>query len=142
LVGLKGDHEGKYSSVIYALSAAKAKYERMRRIWDVWSKDGTWNGEPISFAILTCKRVGEFHPLSLRWTADNRGLAFVHAGMLIEVDGERGVIVASNDSGNFDVIFTEGKHKGLTLNCHPKWQTRYFDADGKVLADFTGKAVA
>ncbi len=139
-VGIKGDHEGKYSAVIYALSPGKAKYEYMRRIWEVWGKDGTWNGEPISFAILTCRRVGEFEPLSLRWTADNRGLSFVHAGTLIEVDGERGVIVSGNDSGNFDVLFTAGKHKGLTLNCHPKWQTRYFDEDGNVSADFTVKS--
>lgn len=139
-VGLKDDHEGKYASVVYALSAGKAKYERLLSIWDAWGKDGTWNGNSISFAILTCRAVGEFQPLSLHRTATYRGLEFVRAGMAVEVGGSRGVVVGSNSSANFDVTFTEGKHKGETLSCHPRWQTRYFDDAGRVVADFTGES--
>ena len=139
-VGLKGDRERRYSTVVYAISAGKAKYDRLLDLWDAWGSDGTWNAEPISFATLTCRRVGEFQPLSLRRTAVYRGVPFVRAGMTIEVGGDRGVIVGSNDSGNFDVLYTGGKHNGMTLNCHPTWMTRYFDKDGTLLADFTGKA--
>lgn len=135
-VGLVGDCEHKYDKVIYATSAGKAKYERLLDLWEEWGRDGSWNGRPISFAVLTCRQLGDVQPLSLHRTAVYRGLPFVRAGAPIEVGGDRGVIVGSNSSANFDVLFTEGKHKGTVLNCHPRWQTRYFDAEGNVVADF------
>lgn len=57
--------------------------------------------------------------------------------MQIEVDGDVGTIVGMNSSANLDVVFANhakyGKHKH---NCHPTWETRYFDASGKVVADY------
>ena len=73
----------------------------------------------------------------------HRGIDFAKIGMQVEVDGDIGTIVGMNDSANLDVTFANqqryGKHKH---NCHPTWETRYFDADGSVLADYrVSKAV-
>lgn len=74
----------------------------------------------------------------------HRGIDFAKIGMQVEVDGDIGTIVGMNDSANLDVTFANqqryGKHKH---NCHPTWETRYFDADGSVLADYrVSKTVA
>jgi len=42
-------------------------------------------------------------------------------------------LVGSNGSDNFDVIFEDGRRKGLA-NCHPNWRIKYFDSDGKLIA--------
>ena len=66
-----------------------------------------------------------------------RGIDFARIGMQIEVDGDIGTIVGMNSSANLDVKFANqvkyGKH---AHNCHPTWEIRYFDADGKVIADY------
>ena len=69
-------------------------------------------------------------------TAKRRGVPFARAGMRVKVGDDFGHIVDNNDSSNFDVLFETGRHKGLTLNCHPNWMMTYFDADGAVLAEF------
>lgn len=66
-----------------------------------------------------------------------RGIDFARIGMQVEVDGDIGTIVGMNSCANLDVVFAnqqkygKGKH-----NCHPTWETRYFDGDGKVIADY------
>lgn len=66
-----------------------------------------------------------------------RGIDFARIGMQVEVAGHMGTIVGMNSGANLDVVFVNqlkfGKGKS---NCHPTWQTRYFDADGKVIADY------
>lgn len=66
-----------------------------------------------------------------------RGIDFARIGMQVEVAGDIGTIVGMNSSANLDVKFANqvkyGKHDH---NCHPTWETRYFDADGKVIADY------
>lgn len=69
----------------------------------------------------------------LAYTAERRGLPFVTMGMAVECDGHKGTIAGSNDSGNFDVRFSEGPYKGRTGNCHPNWKMKYFDAEGALL---------
>lgn len=127
-VGVKGQEWTR--TVVYALSAGKAKYDYLLDVRESWPD--------VTFKHITCRAGGPFEPLRLRRTAADRGLPFVHARMQVEVEGHSGVVVDSNDSANFDVLFVEGPHAGLTLNCHPTWQTKYFGDDGAVLADFTG----
>lgn len=65
-----------------------------------------------------------------------RGIEFARLGMAVEVNGEMGIIEGMNQSGNLDVRFTsENKHSGLH-NCHPTWQTKYFDQEGNLIAHF------
>ncbi|HWT40981.1 MAG TPA: hypothetical protein VN081_07010 [Dongiaceae bacterium] len=67
-----------------------------------------------------------------------RGMEWVRIGMQVEVNGDLGTIIGMNGSANLDVVFVNqlkmGKRKH---NCHPTWKTRYFDADGNVIKDYT-----
>jgi len=66
-----------------------------------------------------------------------RGVPFVRAGMAVEVDGQRGVIVGVNSSANWDVLFdAESKWGNEVLNCHPNWEIAYLDEHGQVIKDF------
>lgn len=66
-----------------------------------------------------------------------RGIDFARIGMMVEVYGDIGTIVGMNGSANLDVVFANqqkyGKHKH---NCHPTCSVRYFDGEGKVIAEF------
>lgn len=66
-----------------------------------------------------------------------RGIDFARIGMQVEVDGNMGTIVGMNRSANLDVRFVnELKYGKGVQNCHPTWETRYFDAAGNVIADY------
>lgn len=72
-----------------------------------------------------------------------RGMDWVRLGMMVESYGDLGTIVGMNGSANLDVVFVNqlkmGKRKH---NCHPWCETRYFDAQGRVIRDYTEKAKA
>ncbi len=72
-----------------------------------------------------------------------RGIDFARIGMMVEVYGDVGTIVGMNGSANLDVVFSNqlkyGKHHE---NCHPTCEVKYFDAGGKVIADYTSNASA
>lgn len=66
-----------------------------------------------------------------------RGMDWVRIGMQIEIAGDLGTIVGMNSSANLDVRFTnELKYGKGTSNCHPWWETRYFDKNGVVIKDY------
>ena len=66
-----------------------------------------------------------------------RNIEFAFIGQMVEVSGHVGTIVGANSSANLDVVFAnhakwgKGKH-----NCHPFYETRYFDKHGNVVADY------
>lgn len=62
-----------------------------------------------------------------------RGLHFATQGMTVDVDGVRGTIFGGNDSSNFDVLFLGDDR---VHNCHPTWETTYYDSDGNIIHDF------
>lgn len=70
-----------------------------------------------------------------------RGIDFARIGMMVEVYGDLGTIVGMNGSANLDVVFANqlkyGKHKH---NCHPTCEVKYFDNNGKVIADYTASS--
>lgn len=66
-----------------------------------------------------------------------RGIEFARLGMMVEVNGEMGTIQGTNGSANLDVLYTNQLKHGEDLhNCHPTWNVKYFDQDGKVIAHF------
>jgi hypothetical protein len=66
-----------------------------------------------------------------------RGMDWVRIGMQIEVAGDMGTIVGMNSSANLDVVFTNRLKYGKgSSNCHPWWETRYFDKDGNVIKNY------
>lgn len=73
-----------------------------------------------------------------RHTAEYRDVPFARIGMRVQFtdDDSEGIIVDSNSSANFNVLFMKGKHMGLTLNCHPNYKIRYLDENGAVIKEF------
>ena len=98
------------------------------------------------------KRINKINKLNMsklnkadQFAADilrTRGLDFPRIGMMIEVNGQRGTIQGMNRSANLDVVFVNqlkmGDHEH---NCHPTWETCYFDVDGNIIRDFRTKEV-
>lgn len=96
--------------------------------------------EPFPDLPFTAIRIVSVGPPAtsddFRRTAEYRGVPFARIGMRVEVGGDAGVITGNNASANFNVLFHEGKHTGIELNCHPNWMIKYFDPNGTVLAEF------
>lgn len=66
-----------------------------------------------------------------------RGIDFARIGMQIEVSGDMGTIKGLNSSANLDVVFAnQAKYGKHAHNCHPTWETRYFNERGEVIADY------
>lgn len=118
-------------------TAGKAKYDAFRDLLDCW--DMTF-GEFLN-RIVSCKKLYSFRPSDLfgdlgqfermkHW----RSLDFAYQGMRIEVAGKMGTIVGSNSSLNLGVVF-DGKC--WADNCHPWWQTKYFNKNGNIVKDYT-----
>lgn len=68
--------------------------------------------------------------------AKYRNIDFAYCGMVVDVAGEKGLIVGYNSSANLDVLFTTGKNKGKVLNCHPNWKMTYYDSKGEIIKSF------
>lgn len=64
---------------------------------------------------------------------EQREIPFAYQGMSVDVAGKIGVIVGSNSSMNLDVLF-EGYSD--VSNCHPTWETTYYDDKMNVVKDF------
>jgi len=87
-----------------------------------------------SKCIGTMKIENHFgNPDTFERMINSRNIPFARLGMVIDVDGKKGWIVGSNSSMNLDVIF-----EGTTYssNCHPTWQTTYYNSDGTIVKNF------
>ncbi len=119
-----------------AKTAGKAKYAYYQFL-----QDGIWE---TTFAEimprLLVKKIGRAtiqsffgNPETFASVREQRNMPFVHQGMRLEVDGKMGTVVGANSSSNWSVVFDGTYHEEY---CHPWWKTRYFDADGNVIADY------
>lgn len=127
LVGI--DHWWSVNSTSYG--KAKSEFYRMLDM------DG------IEFTSIRCKCIGMPHTSEdFKRNAKYRNIEFAYCGMVIDVSGEKGVIVGHNSSANLDVLFTTGKNKGHVFNCHPNWQTTYYDSKGEIIKTFKASKVA
>ncbi len=118
-----------------ALTASKARYQLYRKHADCY--ESFWQ---FLFDIRSTKLIHKFTVSDLfgdrekfNHTKNYRNIEFAEIGMRIEVDGMMGTICGSNRSANLDVCF-DGQY--WTSNCHPWWMTKYFDKDGKVIAEY------
>ena len=118
--------DGKHWSSFNATSYGKAKAQFLCYL------DGEWE-----YTDIKCKVVGPVYTSDefIR-NAKYRNIEFAYCGMVVEVNGVKGVIVGHNSSANLDVLFIEGKHKGQTLNCHPNWKITYFHKNGSTIKQF------
>lgn len=119
-----------------AETPAKAKSQHYHYL-----QDGLWEDDYFTvIKDMRCRKIGcasIVHFFGDRERFDrikkSRGIEFAFQGMKIEVAGKKGVIVGGNDSMNLDVVF-DGHWR--TNNCHPWYETVYFDNAGNVLADY------
>ena len=57
--------------------------------------------------------------------------------MMVEINGEIGTVAGINRSANLDVVFANKlKHGNKAKNCHPFWKAKYFNEDGKCIAEY------
>jgi hypothetical protein len=121
-----------------AETRSKAKYACFRYFRD----DVEWDIDFVDFlkSIYTCRKIHSFHVSDLfgdreqfNRMAKMRGIDFAYQGMRIAVEGKMGSIVGSNSSLNLDVVFDGQYHES---NCHPWWETVYFDRKRNVVADY------
>lgn len=128
--------EEKYHQTILAETHGKAKYEYYRDLnecFDITFKDFVKH--------VRCKKVGIATAEALFTDAKDfqrmcksRGIADIaFQGMKVEVAGKMGTIVG-NYGMNLYVVF-DGQW--IRSNCHPWWETKYFDNDGNVIRDYT-----
>lgn len=135
------DGEEKYAETIIAETYGKAKYEYYRDLsecWDITFKDFVKH--------VRCKKVGLAsaealftNPREFQRMCESRGLAdFAYQGMRVEVAGKTGTLVG-NYGMNLYVVF-DGQW--IRSNCHPWWETKYFDKEGNVIKDYTKESQA
>ena len=62
-----------------------------------------------------------------------RNMPWLRRGLLIDVNGERGIVVDGNTSMNLQVKFLAANQ---AQNCHPTWETTYYDEHGTLLAEY------
>ncbi|PFM49596.1 hypothetical protein COJ45_07055 [Bacillus cereus] len=75
--------------------------------------------------------------VSIKDIAKKRNMPFLKRGMKVVVDGNKGRVTSGNRSGNINVVFEDAEKYGKhSHNCHPKWETVYFDKEGEVIADY------
>ena len=93
-------------------TAGQAKADHWRHVSDAW--DG------VKYTDIRVRKVGA--PQSSDQFIRNaryRGLPSLRCGQAVRVNGSAGTVVGHNSSANFDVLFHDGKYKGMTLNVHP-----------------------
>ncbi len=119
-------------TVIYHTTAGKAKYQFFIDLDDCYPD---LKYTDITAYTIKTKSDDAIHREFTR-TATYRGVPFAKIGMAVEVGGFKGEIAGKNSSANFDILFSEGPHKGLILNCHPNWKIKYFDEQGNLIKEF------
>lgn len=126
--GFERDGSNWTQTTILAASPGKARYQRYLDL-----REAGWE---VPFQAIRVRSLGarivlsESREAAFAHTAKSRGLSFAQIGMRVEVEGNAGVIIGTNDSANFDVLFTSGPRAGQKGNCHPRWMMTYFDGDG------------
>jgi hypothetical protein len=122
-------------------TAGKAKYDYYLEVADCYDGFGNF----LSY-ISSCRKLRSFHISDLfgdkeqfERMAKMRGIEFAYLGMKVSVCGQMGTIVGSNRSLNLNVVYDGQYNKD---NCHPWYETVYYDRKGNVVADYREKKVA
>lgn len=67
---------------------------------------------------------------------EKRHIEFCKQGMIIDVDGKKGIVVGANNHCNLEVVMEGTTH---IETCHPHWQTTYYDDKMNIIKDFKVK---
>lgn len=133
-----GSIGGWHRSTVLAPTPGKAKYEYYQDVKEGWSD--------LAFKDFLkkvhCRKVGEANhecmftdKANFERMCEHRLIPFAYQGMRVEVAGKMGTII-----GNYGMnllVAMDGIWRGS--NCHPWWETRYFDKEGIVIKDYREK---
>ena len=123
----------KNSVVVTAETPSKARYAGFREEWSQF-----WEYTDV-YSDIRCKCLGPvsashyYNSNGFERMTKARGIQFASIGMRVEVAGRKGVIVGSNSSLNLNVWIED---YAAVDNCHPYWETVYFDDDGGIVKDY------
>lgn len=65
-------------------------------------------------------------------TSVTRQMPWIKRGLVCEIDGKRGTVVAG-DGGYVRVRYNGERH---SVPCHPHWQAVYYDDNGTIIKDY------
>jgi hypothetical protein len=68
-----------------------------------------------------------------------RNMPWLKRLMKVEVNGKMGKVTGTHGL-NILVKMDSPEHQAYNGNNHPHWETRYFDKEGKVIADYREKS--
>lgn len=120
--------DGEYWTTFNATSYGDAKMQYLRHLDDCCGD---------CYLAIRCRCTGAIYTSEeFKRNARYRNIEFAYCGMVIDIDGRKGIIVGHNDSANLYVLFTEGEYKGKVYNCHPNWKTTYYDSKGEIIKTF------
>ena len=120
--------DGKHWTSFNATSYGDAKMQFLRHLDDCCGD---------CYLAIKCRCAGAIETSDeFVRNAKYRNIEFAYCGMVVDVDGEKGVIVGHNSSANLDVLFETGKNKGKVLSCHPNWKMTYFNSKGETIKSF------
>jgi hypothetical protein len=126
-----------YSQTYIAKTASSARYQFWRDLDTGWPYKDYLN----VFKVKCLGTVDPTHKFGNKERFErmckHRSIEFAYMGMTVDVDGEKGTIVGSNSSMNLDVLFPE--RTGVE-NCHPTWQTTYYNDSGEIVKCYKKQA--
>lgn len=139
-------HEDKYGDQWCKRSYIAETPSKAKSYHYQYLQDGLWEDDFFTVVkSMKCRKIGKASINCLFGDYQKfqdiikaRGIEFAHQGMKIQVCGKMGTIVGGNNSMNLDVVFDGEWWKD---NCHPWYETVYFDNAGNILADYREKAV-
>lgn len=70
---------------------------------------------------------------SLEYVKTYRRMPWIKRGMRVVVNGKEGHVAGGHAGGNVAVKFPD---RNYVANCHPWWETVYYDKKGNVVADY------
>lgn len=89
----------------------------------------------IRVKIIGKTRVSDFFTdeEQFKGVCEKRRIPFCYQGMVIDIDGQKGIVVGANNHCNLEVVM-EGT--SYAQNCHPYWMATYYDKDMNIVKDF------
>ena len=119
------------STFVNAESPGKAKYQHFLSLDGLFESFDMYLRFVESCILVNNVPAEKLKNEDFQRIIEQRQIPHAKIGMRVELNGERGYIVGSNNSCNLDVAFDNGVY-----NCHPHHELIYFTDDGRKIYDF------
>lgn len=126
------------TSIHIGLTPAKARYSFYREHSECLTEYSE------CFKYIKSKTIGIVRPEhfftdveQFHRVCKSRQIEFAYQGMKIDVAGKLGCIVGANSHNNLEIFFQD---TCAVHNCHPTWETTYYNHDMTIIKDYKKKA--